>query len=419
MSNRIETATSCASPFEEDALSVTEAQQHILSQITPLPGQQKRPLRDCLDQVLAQTVISPNDVPGHTNSAMDGYAVVGANLPEGSIENYRVIGRAMAGVAFEGECGTGECVRIMTGAMMPAGTDTVVMQEQVEVIDEESVRIGAGHRTGQNVRQAGEDIAKGEPVFEAGHKISAADLGILASFGIAELAVKRRLRVAFFSTGDELRSVGEQLEAGQIYDSNRYTLYGMLKHSGVEMIDLGVIPDVPEQIHQAFESAAAMADVVITSGGVSVGEADYIKPTLRKMGDINFWKIAMKPGRPLTYGQLGKAHFFGLPGNPVAVMVTFLQFVKPALQKLSGQDSITPLRFKARCKNNIRKRPGRMEFQRGIYSQGEDGELEVQLTGKQGSGILRSMSLANCFIVLSDEQSDVKIGDWVQLEPII
>ena len=419
MSNRIETATSCASIFEEDALSVIEAQQHILGQITPLADQQKRPLRDCLGQVLASPVICPNNVPGHTNSAMDGYALSGDSLPVDSIETLQVIGRAMAGVAFDGECGAGECVRIMTGAMMPAGTDTVVMQEQVEVINDGSVNVGAGHRTGQNVRQAGEDLAKGEPVFEVGHKVSAADLGILASFGIAELAVRRRLRVAFFSTGDELRSVGETLVEGQIYDSNRYTLYGMLKQSDVDIVDLGVIPDVPERIHEAFESASSMADVVITSGGVSVGEADYIKPTLRKMGDINFWKIAMKPGRPLTYGQLGKAHFFGLPGNPVAVMVTFLQFVKPALQKLSGQVSTPPLRFKARCNNDIRKRPGRTEFQRGIYSQGDDGGLEVKLTGRQGSGILRSMSLANCFIVLSDDQGDVSVGDWVQLEPIV
>ena len=419
MSNRIETATSCASPFEEDALSVADAQLHILDQITPLADKQKRPLRDCLGKVLAEPVISPSNVPGHTNSAMDGYALSGASLPADNIETFRVVGKAMAGVAFKGECGAGECVRIMTGAMMPASTDTVVMQEQVEVLDDVSVNIGSGHRTGQNVRQAGEDIAKGEPVFDIGHKVSAADLGILASFGIAELAVKRRLRVAFFSTGDELRSVGETLTDGQIYDSNRYTLYGMLTQSGVDIIDLGVIPDVPERIHEAFESAASMADVVITSGGVSVGEADYIKPTLRKMGDMNFRKIAMKPGRPLTYGQLGNAHFFGLPGNPVAVMVTFLQFVKPALHKLSGQLATPRLRFKARCKDAIRKRPGRTEFQRGIYSQGDDGELEVQLTGRQGSGILRSMSLANCFIVLSDEQSDVSVGDWVQLEPIM
>lgn len=423
MSSRIETETSCASPFEADALRVTDARTHILNQITPVASKQKRPLRDCFGEILAEPVVSPVNVPGHTNSAMDGYALSGASLPKDSIQSFKVVGKAMAGVAFEGRCQAGECVRIMTGAMMPQGTDTVVMQEQAEAIvggtDSNCVKIGAGHRSGQNVRQAGEDIAKGNLVFEVGHKVSAADLGILASFGIAELSVKSRLRVAFFSTGDELRSLGEALEEGQIYDSNRYTLYGMLKQCGVEIFDLGVIADDPEELREAFESASSMADVVITSGGVSVGDADYIKPTLRQMGDINFWKIAMKPGRPLTYGQLGEAHFFGLPGNPVAVMVTFLQFVKPALEKLSGRKVSPSLRFKARCRNDIRKRPGRTEFQRGIYFQDEDGELAVQLTGKQGSGILRSMSLANCFIVLPDDQGHVSEGDWVQLEPIL
>ncbi|PID46447.1 MAG: bifunctional molybdopterin-guanine dinucleotide biosynthesis adaptor protein MobB/molybdopterin molybdotransferase MoeA [Proteobacteria bacterium] len=420
--HRIEHTTSCASDWEADALSVTDARQHILGQITPVAHQQIRPLRDCLGQILAESVTSPRNVPGHTNSAMDGYALSGDDLPADSIETFRVSGRAMAGVAFDGVCQAGECVRIMTGAMLPAGTDSVVMQEQAssstDAAGNEWVKIGTGHRRGQNVRHAGEDIAQGAQVFKAGHKITAADLGMLASLGIAELSVKRRLRVAFFSTGDELRSLGEVLENGQIYDSNRYTLHGMLQQCGVDIIDLGVVADDAEKLREAFDCAASMADVVITSGGVSVGEADYIKPTLRRMGEINFWKIAMKPGRPLTYGRLGQAHFFGLPGNPVAVMVTFLQFVKPALEKLSGYHAPPPLRLKARCQDAIRKRPGRTEFQRGIYTQGEDGELTVRLTGAQGSGILRSMSLANCFIILSEEQGSVSAGDWVQLEPI-
>jgi len=420
MNTRIETAPSCASPFEEDALSVQQAQQHILNDISPLTDHMQRPLRDCLGQVLAKPVVSPQDVPGHTNSAMDGYALAGTSLPVQAIQSYAVVGRAMAGMPFDEVCGDGQCVRIMTGAMMPEGTDSVVMQEQVAVSEDGlSVKIGTGHRIGQNVRHAGEDIAKGEAVFEAGHKIGAADLGILASFGIAELSVFRRLKVAFFSTGDELRSVGEMLAPGEIYDSNRYTLYGLLKQLDVEIIDLGVIPDDPHSMRGAFESASKMADVVITSGGVSVGEADYIKPTLEALGTTNFWKIAMKPGRPLTYGRLGSAHFFGLPGNPVAVMVTFIQFVRPALQRLAGQAEAPVLRFKARCCNAIRKRPGRTEFQRGIYTQGTDGELEVRLTGRQGSGILRSMSLANCFIVLPDEQANVSEGDWVQVEPLL
>ena len=304
----------------------------------------------------------------------------------------------------------------MTGAIMPEGTDSIVMQEQSERIDETTVKIGTGHRKGQNVRYAGEDIAAGAEVFCAGRRISPADLGVLASFGFAELSVKRKVRVAFFSTGDELRSVGEALSDGQIYDSNRYTLYGMLSLLDVDICDMGVVPDKPDAVKQAFEQAAAMADVVITSGGVSVGDADYIKPTLRDMGTINFWKISMKPGRPLTYGQLGKAHFFGLPGNPVAVMVTFLQFVKPALQQLSGEAISVPLRLKAVCQNHIRKRPGRTEYQRGVYKQRHDGSLVVELTGRQGSGILSSMSEANCLIVLDNDQANVAQGDNVLIE---
>ena len=419
MSSRVEISSSCASAAEPGVLRVDEALAEILSQIKPLQAAVKKPLRDCLGQVLAQSVISPINVPGHRNSAMDGYALRGADLPGDSIKAFEVVATAMAGARYEGVCQAGQCVRIMTGAVMPEGTDTVVMQEQSERINEATVRIGSGHKPGQNVRQAGEDIALGATVFETGHKIGAADLGILASFGLAEIAVQRNIRVAFFSTGDELRSVGEALSEGEIYDSNRYTLYGMLQQPGVDILDMGVVPDQPERVKQAFEQAAGMADVVITSGGVSVGEADYIKPTLRELGEINFWKIAMKPGRPLTYGKLNKAYFFGLPGNPVAVMVTFLQFVKPALQKLSGARATAPLRVKARSENAIRKRPGRMEFQRGIYSQAEDGHLQVRLTGRQGSGILSSMSLANCFIVLPDEQGDVAIGDQILIEPMV
>ena len=416
MSNRIETAENCDSDFESDWISVAAAQSHINASVLPLSESVKRPLRDCLGQVLAQTIVSPVNVPGHTNSAMDGYALKGADLPSNSVKTFKVVGKAMAGLPFTGYCNTGECVRIMTGAIMPADTDSVVMQEQSEWLADDLVKIGEGHRSGQNVRQAGEDIAAGVEVFQSGRRITPADLGVIASFGFAEIAVLRKVRVAFLSTGDELRSVGETLEAGQIYDSNRYTLFGMLTHLDVELLDMGVVPDEPEAVKAAFQQAANMADVVITSGGVSVGEADYIKPTLRAMGSINFWKIAMKPGRPLTYGQLGKTHFFGLPGNPVAVMVTFLQFVKPALQRLSGMEAVQPLRLNAVCQSDIRKRPGRTEYQRGIYHQQTDGSLVVELTGRQGSGILSSMSEANCLIVLSDEQSGVTKGDNVLIE---
>ena len=416
MSNRIETAENCDSEFESDWISVELAQAHINQAIVPLSDVVKLPLRDCLGQVLAQSIISPIDVPGHTNSAMDGYALKGSDLSQDDVKSFKIIGRAMAGLSFDGHCESGECVRIMTGAIMPAGTDTVVMQEQSELLNETTVKIGTGHRQGQNVRYAGEDIAAGAEVFRAGRRITPADLGVIASFGFAEISVVRRVRVAFFSTGDELRSVGEVLAEGQIYDSNRYTLFGMLSQLDVEILDMGVVVDDPEEVKAAFEQASAMADVVITSGGVSVGEADYIKPTLRALGSINFWKIAMKPGRPLTYGQLGKAHFFGLPGNPVAVMVTFLQFVKPALQRLSGVDAIKPMRLNAVCQNDIRKRPGRTEYQRGVYSQLDNGSLIVELTGRQGSGILSSMSEANCLIVLNDDQSGINKGDNVLIE---
>lgn len=418
MSNRIETAENCDSDFESDWISVASAQDHINQSIAPLRDVIKLPLRDCLGQVLAQSIISPIDVPGHTNSAMDGYALKGADLSQDGVKTLKIIGKAMAGLPFTGQCNSGECVRIMTGAIMPEGADSVVMQEQSELLDEAKVNIGTGHRQGQNVRYAGEDIAAGAEVFKAGRRITPADLGVIASFGFAEISVVRKVRVAFFSTGDELRSVGEVLEDGQIYDSNRYTLFGMLSQLDVEILDMGVVQDDPEAVRAAFEQASAMADVVITSGGVSVGEADYIKPTLRAMGSINFWKIAMKPGRPLTYGQLGKAHFFGLPGNPVAVMVTFLQFVKPALQRLSDVDAIKPLRLNAVCQNNIRKRPGRTEYQRGVYNQLDDGSLIVELTGRQGSGILSSMSEANCLIVLNDDQSGINKGDNVLIEPL-
>ena len=418
MSNRIETAENCDSEFESDWISVASAQDHINQSIAPLTDVIKLPLRDCLGQVLAQSIISPIDVPGHTNSAMDGYALKGEDLPQDSVKTLKIIGKAMAGLPFTGQCNTGECIRIMTGAIMPDGADSVVMQEQTELLDETRVKIGTGHRQGQNVRYAGEDIAAGEAVFKVGRRITPADLGVIASFGFAEISVFRKVRVAFFSTGDELRSVGEVLAEGQIYDSNRYTLFGMLRQLDVEILDMGVVQDDPDAVRAAFEQASGMADVVITSGGVSVGEADYIKPTLRAMGSINFWKIAMKPGRPLTYGQLGKAHFFGLPGNPVAVMVTFLQFVKPALQRLSGSEQVKSLRLNAVCLDNIRKRPGRTEYQRGVYKQLDNGSLAVELTGRQGSGILSSMSEANCLIVLNDDQGGVNSGDNVLIEPL-
>ena len=398
----------CNDDFEPGALSVDQARHKIIDAITPLTGVEKRALRSCLGRYLAEEIISPINVPAHVNSAMDGYALAGADLPTESDNRYTVAGAVFAGSPQHQGYQSGQAIRIMTGGVMPAGTATVIMQEQVEILDDKTIRIqGVGkHKTGQNVRQAGEDIARGGQVLAKGHKVSPADLGVLASLGVAECRVYRRPRVAFFSTGDELRSIGETLGEGEIYDSNRYTLFGMLKQLDVDILDMGVISDDQASIRDAFINASKMADFVITSGGVSVGEADYIKPTLKQLGDAHFWKIRMKPGRPLTFGALktssSPAYFFGLPGNPVAVMVTFMQFVQPALTYFASGKNNKTLTLQARSASKIYKRAGRTEFQRGIVEQNEDGELSVKRTGKQGSGILTSMSMANCFIILPE-----------------
>jgi molybdopterin molybdotransferase len=347
---------------------------------------------------------------------MDGYAVRSEDLSADGEVSLKLIGTSFAGVLFEGAVGPGECVRIMTGAKIPEGADTVVIQEHVQT-EGETVRIGSGHRKGQNLRRAGEDIEIGQTVLCPGAWIRPADLGLVASLGIAELAVYRRLRVAFFSTGDELRSIGTPLEEGQIYDSNRYTIYGMLTRLGCEVIDMGVVRDDPELLESAFKEAAAMADVVITSGGVSVGEADFTKDLLERVGEVLFWKIAMKPGRPLAYGRIGNAQFFGLPGNPVSVMVTFYEFVRDALLVLMGRTEVTPLpMLQVPCVSALKKAPGRTEFQRGMIFQDEGGGWKVRVTGDQGSGILRSMSEANCFIVLPESQGNVAPGTLVDVQ---
>lgn len=407
---------SCADASEPGVLSVDDARQHILSEITPIVTAEKVALRTALGRILAEDVLSPLDVPGHTNSAMDGYALKGTDLANG-VQRFDCIGTAYAGNPFKTENQAGQCVRIMTGAPIPTGTDTVVMREQAEILSNGKIHILGEHRAGQNVRQAGEDIACGSVVLNHGHQILPADLGVLASLGIGELSVRRRPRVAFFSTGDELRSIGEVLNEGEIYDSNRYSLYGMLTRLGVDFQDLGVIPDQPGAIRDAFHMAANMADITITSGGVSVGEADYIKSVLDEFGTIKFWKIAMKPGRPLTFGHLGGSLFFGLPGNPVAVMVTFYQFVQPAIHYLAGGEPHIPLTLHASCTHPLRKRPGRTEFLRGVLQQTKQGELQVTVTGRQGSGILSSMSRANCFIVLPENCADVETGSLVPVQP--
>ena len=409
--------SSCADPVDTQALSVDDARARILDQIEPVSGYEKLAIRSALGRILDETIISPVDVPSHRNSAMDGFVIRGSEIPpEGEEAEFRCVGAALAGHPFDGDVGSGECIQIMTGAPVPEGLDTVIMQEQAHY-DGERIRIGGKPRPGQNVREAGEDLAKGGVVFSPGRKLTPADLGVIASLGIGELRVRRKPVVAFFSTGDELRSIGEPLGEGEIYDSNRYTLHGMLTDLGVDTLDMGVIADNPDDMREAFRTAAENADVIITSGGVSVGEADYIKPVLEELGEITFWKIRMKPGRPLTFGKLGNATFIGLPGNPVAVMVAFYQFALPALRYMMSGERQAPFLLRARAASPIRKRPGRTEFARGIYSISAGGDIEVATTGQQGSGILTSMSYGNCFIILPPSQGSVGVGDDVTIQP--
>lgn len=411
---------SCADDFEPGTLTVAQARDTILQDITPLTETETLELRAALNRVLANDLIATSNIPNHTNSAVDGYALSGDELPKATNAQFHIIGTALAGKPFEGQCKQGQCVRIMTGAVMPENTDTVVMQEHVRLEDERII-IDGSHKAGQNVRQAGEDISIGDSVLKQGRRLMPADLGIIASMGIPKIDVLRRPRVAFMSTGDELKSLdsadGSPIKTGEVYDSNRYTLHGMLQRLNVETHDLGVIPDDRDAVQQAFDKASEIADVIITSGGVSVGEADYIKEVIDQNGEIQFWKIAMKPGRPLTFGKINNTLFFGLPGNPVAVMVTFYQFVKPALEMLASGSWKPPLTIPATSTSSIRKKPGRYEYIRGIYTTNQDGTLSVHKTRSQGSGILTSMSEANCFILLDEERGSVSAGDQVVIQP--
>jgi len=409
---------SCADDYDPNSMPVAKARELITSFLTPVAAIERMHIRNALGRVLAEDIISPLAVPGHDNSAMDGYALRFADLrPDGETTLTRV-GESFAGKPWTGAIGAGECVRIFTGGVMPPGADTVVMQEHTRE-DAQGVWIPAGAvaKAGTNRRFAGEDLKRGQTVFRAGQRLRAAELGMIASLGIGEVSLYRKLRVAFFSTGDELKSIGTPLAAGEVYDSNRYTLHGMLTRLHCEVIDMGVVADVPVALEQAFASAAQAADVVITSGGVSVGEADYVRALLDKLGEVLFWKIAMKPGRPLAYGKIGNAHFFGLPGNPVSVMVTFYEFVRDALLVLQGQREIQPVpTFKVPLAVAVRKAPGRTEFQRGILAPDSAGGWTVRTTGDQGSGILSSMSQANCFIVLSSDTGNLAAGELVDVQ---
>jgi molybdopterin molybdotransferase len=419
----IDEVASCVSGYDPTALPVAQAQDFIARFVPRLDAEavERLPLRSALGRVLAQDVVSPISVPSHDNSAMDGYALRGADLQAGAPTVLRVAGTGLAGQSFDGGVAPGECVRIMTGAVMPEGLDTVVPQEFVKA-EGERIAIPAGAvRPGDNRRLAGEDLARGEAALAAGRVLKPADIGLLASLGQAEVAVRRRLRVAFFSTGDELRSIGEPLDAGCVYDSNRYTIHAMLTRLGVELLDLGVVRDDPAALEAAFRSAARSADAVITSGGVSVGEADHTKQVMARLGEVAFWRIAMRPGRPMAFGRIADAGraavLFGLPGNPVAVMVTFYAFVRDALLAMSGATPSPLPMLSARSAEAIRKKPGRTEYQRGLVTRSADGDWEVALTGAQGSGILRSMSTANGLVVLHHEQGSVARGERVDVLP--
>ena len=406
---------SCADDYDPNSMPVDKAREFIGKVLSPITTSERLHIRAALGRVIAEDIVSPLDVPGHDNSAMDGWAYRHADLGAGDMTLMQRVGTSYAGKPYLAAVDKGECVRIFTGAVMPAGCDTVAMQERVTE-DAAGVHIPGDLKPGQNRRFRGEDLKTGALAVKCGSLVSPATVGLLASLGIAEVSVYRKLRVAFFSTGDELKSIGSTLGPGEIYDSNRYTIYSMLERAGCQPIDLGNFVDSPEAIRAGFQAASANADVVITSGGVSVGEADFIKQMLDELGEVLFWKIAMKPGRPMAYGKVGNAHFFGLPGNPVAVMVTFYQFVRSALATLQGRtDYMLPPTVKATLANKIKKMPGRTEFQRGVLSIGANG-CEVRTTGDQGSGILSSMTQANCFVVLATDVGGVEPGAVVDVQ---
>lgn len=420
--------------YDPQALSAGTVSTFLSRLVRPVTQPETVGIFQALGRVLAQDVISPISVPPHDNSAMDGYAFDGGQLSPRAPLNLKVVGTALAGAAWPGQAGPGECVKIMTGAVLPKGLDTVVPQEFVTrdphpsplppAGEGEYITIPAGLlQAGDNRRQLGEDLMQGQPALQKGELLTPAALGLLASLGIEQISVLRRLRVAYFSTGDEILSLGQSPREGAVFDSNRYTVFGLLTRLGCEVIDLGVVRDEPALLEAAFRRAASQADAIITSGGVSVGEADYTKAMMKKLGDVAFWKIAMRPGRPMAVGripstgsgQAGSSVLFGLPGNPVAVMVTFLAFVRPALLQMMGSTAKAPPLLKARSLEPLRKKPGRTEYQRGIVSTAANGALQVKTTGNQGSGVLSSMVQANGLIVLQHTQGDVVPGDEVDV----
>ncbi|HAS3559933.1 TPA: bifunctional molybdopterin-guanine dinucleotide biosynthesis adaptor protein MobB/molybdopterin molybdotransferase MoeA [Vibrio cholerae] len=405
----------CCDTLSPAFLSVEQGREKILSLISPLAETESVAIQECYQRILAREVFSPINVPAYRNSAMDGYALRSDDLER---DSYRVVAEVLAGSHYPKTVERGEAVKIMTGAPMPLGADTVVMREQATQNGELVSFAGAKIKAGQNVRQAGEDLAQGQAVFSTGQRVLSPEMGMLASLGFAHAEVFRSLKVAIFSTGDEVQAPGGDIAPNSIFDSNRFTLTGLLKQLGCQVIDLGIIEDDEAKMMQMLEQAAKQADVVITSGGVSVGDADFIKSALEKLGHIAFWRINMRPGRPLAFGQIAGKPFFGLPGNPVAVMVSFINFVEPALRKMQGEQGWQPLKVNAIALEDLRSRQGRTEFSRGVYAFNAQGQLTVRTTGKQGSGILRSMSEANCLIEIAPAIDTVKVGESVTIIPL-
>ena len=407
--------------YDPQALSVSQVNAFLAELVQPVSADDSQDvfLFDALGRVLAQDVVSPISVPAHNNSAMDGFAFDAAQLQPDPPLTLRVVGTALAGKAWQGKVNAGECLKIMTGAILPDGLDTVVPQEFCQVDnahDVTTVTIPPNIlKAGDNRRLMGEDLMQGQPALKAGQHLTPAALGLVASLGLPDVRVHRRLRVAYFSTGDEVLSLGEAPREGAVYDSNRYTVFGLLTRLGCEVIDMGVVRDDPALLEAAFAKAAQEADAIITSGGVSVGEADFTKAMMKKLGDVAFWKIAMRPGRPMAVGRIGKSVLFGLPGNPVAVMVTFLAFVRPALLRMMGSTASAPVFLRAKSLEALRKKSGRTEYQRGFVSTAADGSLQVRAAGNQGSGVLRSMVEGNGLIVLHHTQGNVALGDEVDV----
>ncbi|EIQ1512642.1 bifunctional molybdopterin-guanine dinucleotide biosynthesis adaptor protein MobB/molybdopterin molybdotransferase MoeA [Vibrio parahaemolyticus] len=405
----------CCDTLSPAFLSVVQGQEKILSLVNTVSEIEACKIENAYGRVLAEDIISPVNVPQYTNSAMDGYAIRSDDVDR---DSYQVVAEVMAGHAYDQPLEVGQAVKIMTGAPTPRNGDTVVMREQASQEGDKVTFNGSNIKAGQNVRQAGEDLAIGSDVFTAGTRLASPEMGMIASLGFGEANVFRKLKVAVFSTGDEVQAPGTEQKANSIYDSNRFTIMGMLEKLGCEILDFGILEDNEQLMIEALENASAQADVVMTSGGVSVGDADYIKLALDKLGQIDFWRINMRPGRPLAFGQINNKPFFGLPGNPVAVMVSFINFVEPALRKMQGEQGWKPQKVNAIATENLRSRQGRTEFSRGIYELDDTGRLTVRTTGKQGSGILRSMSEANCLIEISPAIDTVKAGESVTIIPL-